>query len=216
MQRAQALGIARWRVAVTGPAIVLRHPAVRWLAGLAFLVLLPVAQRSPVAFRFLVGEDLLYEWLQVACLAATAALVLRAARRVDLGRRRLVLAGVGVVALVVVGEELAWGTRLLNLSVEPVQSINVQHDATLHNLGFGLKASFLGMAAVSTVLALWQAGKGNWELACWFTVPAVYGAVRVLAGAGSYEAAKMSEVAELAFAVAAVRVAWAETRLLPA
>ena len=210
MQRAQEVrGVRwpRWRVGATAS-----EGDVRWLGALVFLFLLAVGARGTPAFRVLVGEDGIFEWVQAVCLGGAAVLALRGARGAGPGRRRLVLAAVGLGAVVVVGEELAWGTRLLNLSVESVQSVNHQQEATLHNVGFGLEASFLGMAAVSTVLAAWQVARRNFELACWFAVPAVYGAVRLLAGAGTYEAAKVSEVAELAFAVAAVRLVWAETR----
>ena len=206
---------ARWRALTAGWVLGLAQPAVGWLAGLAFLFLLATAARGKPAFSVLLGEDGLFEWLQAVCLAAAGALAFRGAGQAGPGRRRLVLAGVGLAAVAVVGEELAWGTRLLNVSVETLQAVNRQQEATLHNIGFGLEASFLGMAAASTVLAVWQAARRRFELACWFAVPAVYGAVRLLAGAGTYEAAKMSEVAELAFAVAAVRLVWAETHTPP-
>ena len=218
MQRAEPAATGRWhapalRLGAAGPRPA--RGAVAWLALLAFLFLLAVGLRGTPAFRVLVGEDGVYEWLQAACLAAAGVLAVRAARRAGRGRRRLALAAVAVAALVVVGEELAWGTRLLNLSLEQVQAANHQDEVTLHNLGFGLEASFLGMAAVSAVLAGWQAVSRNLELACWFAVPALYGAVRLLAGAGSYEAAKMSEVAELAFAVGALRLVWLHARPRP-
>ncbi len=217
MARAQSAEFRSWRVATTDPVAGVRHleshwPTVAWLAALVALFLLTAAAQGTAVFRFLVGEDLLFEWLQAGCLAGAGVLAVQGARRAGRARRRLVLAGVAVAAFVVVGEELAWGTRLLNLSVEQVQAVNRQHDATIHNLGFGLKASFLGMAAVSTVLAAWQAVRRNFDLACWFAVPAVYGGLRPLSGSLTYEAAKMSEVAELAFAVAALRLVWDLTR----
>ncbi len=170
-----------------------------------------VAARGTSLFRILVGEDGVYEWLQAGCLAGVAVLTLGGARRVGRGRRRLVLAGVGLAALVVVGEELAWGTRLFDLEVESVQAVNHQGDFTLHNLGIGLEVSFLAMATVSSVLAVWQVVRRSLELACWFAVPAVYGVARLLTGPVSYGVAKVSEVAELAFAVAALRLSRAHS-----
>ena len=204
-------------MAQTGSAAVaaafrVRWRAVAWLTALACLFLLAAALRGTSAFRTLVGEDGVYEWLQVGCMAGAAVLALRQARRSGPSLRRLALVGVGLAALLVVGEELAWGTRLLDVSVEPLQSINQQDEVTLHNLDLGLEASFLGMAAVSTALAGWQVVRRRYELACWFAVPAVYGGLRILTAAGSYEVAKMSEVAELTFAVAALRLVSAVTR----
>jgi hypothetical protein len=178
-----------------------------WLVALA-LVFLPavVLRDSPRRFRFLVGEDGLYEWLQVTGMAATAGYALRGVRRAGSQRRRVILAGVAIAALFVIGEELAWGTRILDVRVEGLQALNHQDDVTLHNVGLGLEASFLAMAAVSSALAGWQAARGNLALACWFAVPALYGGLRIVSGVPSYQLAKMSEVAELAFAVAAVRL----------
>ena len=182
-----------------------RRPVV-WLALLAGLFLLPGALRGTLAFRVLLGEDGVFEWLQVAALATTTALAVAGAARAGRGRRRLLLGVLAVAALFVTGEELAWGTRLLDVSMERVRSRNHQGEVTLHNLGFALEASFLAMAAVSSALALWLATHGRLELACWFSVPACYGMARFLAGAGTYEAAKVSEVAELVFAVAVLRL----------
>ena len=214
MARAQSVGLRRWRWApdAAAPRAPVRLPAAASLGAISFLFLVAAATRGTPAFRVLLSEDTVFEWLQAACLAGAAGLAVRGAVRAGPGRYRVVLAGVGFATLAVVGEELAWGTRLLDLSLEPVQAVNHQGDVTLHNVGMGLNASFLGMAAVSTVLAGWRAARRDLDLACWFAVPAVYGAVRLLAGAATYEAAKMSEVAELVFAIAVLRLLWAFTR----
>jgi hypothetical protein len=161
-----------------------------------------------------VVEDGRLEWLQVGALVVVLAACVVAAARAR-GRRWLVWAGAAIVMLVAVGEELAWGSRLLSLSVDAVQSSNVQGDLTLHNLGGlrGLSKTFAAVSLLGLVGALgclawrWR-GRPRVGLAVWFGLPAVYAAMRVLDNDPiTSRFAKLSEVLELVLYVALARVA---------
>ena len=148
MARAHSLGPTGWtRITHAGGGAEHLRTSAGWLAGLAALVLLAVASRGSLWFKVLIGEDGVYEWVQVICWGATAVLAARASRRSADRRRRVALTAVALAAAVVVGEGLAWGTRLFDVQVEGVQAVNRQNEVTLDNLGFGLEASFLAMAA---------------------------------------------------------------------
>lgn len=86
---------------------------------------------------WLVTEDGFLEWLQVAALVLTTAVLLVRASRT---RSFSALAG-AAVAFFVVGEELAWGSRLLDLAGTAIQEANRQGELTLHNLDHGLTMS---------------------------------------------------------------------------
>jgi len=171
------------------------------------------SMRDSDRYRQVVGEDGLLEWLQALAFAFTAWVLISAAIW-SAGRSRAALVVCGIAMVGVLGEELAWGTRLMGTSLEFVESRNLQGDSTLHNLGGGLETSFVGIVIVAGALALLVATR--WDpvravpltVAFWLIAPAVYAAYRLSAGSVPYTTAKMGEVVEFLFAVALARIAW--------
>jgi len=201
---------------------------------LALFVGAAALSRSPVAFRVLVREDGVLEWLQVAGYATAAGAALILARRLA-PRRRLAAAAAGLALLlvVVVGEELSWGERLLGLEVDALQAVNDQGDLTVHNIGPALTVAqvaffvLAGAGAACCALPSWPrlarrlptlAGlaPGVAHLP-WFAAAAAYTAVRLVAlPAPGYEVAKLAEVAELCLAAAAASALLSAARRAPA
>lgn len=192
-------------------------------ADIAFPIVLLLSVwliRDSDRYRQVVGEDGLLEWLQAAAFALTAWALISAAIRSS-GRYRAALVFCGIAMVGVLGEELAWGTRLTGTSVEFVESRNLQGDSTLHNLGGGLETSFVGIVIVAGALALLVASR--WDLVrdvpltvvLWLIAPAAYAAYRLSAGSVPYTTAKMSEVVEFLFAVAVARIAWSVRNRAP-
>lgn len=104
-------------------------------------------------YRRFVGEDGVLEWLQVAAFVFTAGLLVDLARRTRATTRRLAV-GAALMVIVVIGEELAWGTRLFGSGAEVIQRHNEQGDTTLHNLGGGLETSFAAVTLVAVALGM--------------------------------------------------------------
>lgn len=199
---------AGWReVALAGAPVVL--VAVAW------------ALRDTALYRVLTGEDAVLEWLQVAVLVAGAVVAVRGARRTA-GGRRLVLGGLAAGLVVAVGEEVAWGGRLLDLSGTALQERNEQGETTLHNVGSGLEATFLFTAvagAAGAVAALTGRLPGvPRAAAAWFVAAGVAGAARLVWSDPTYEAAKLTEATELFFygAIAWVALGLARQAASPA
>ncbi|MBM3660834.1 MAG: hypothetical protein FJW95_15225 [Actinobacteria bacterium] len=176
-----------------------------------------VASRGTGHFRLLVGEDGILEWAQVGALTVAAGALLAGALGTN-GRTRLAFFGCCAAVLVIIGEEIAWGTRLLGTGVGFVEANNEQGDTTLHNLTGALDMSFLGLAA--TALALGVLVAARWApfrdvslgVVWWLAIPAMYALFRFVAGDVPYHVAKVSEAAELAFALALARLALAARR----
>ncbi len=112
-------------------------------------------------YRFLTAEDLLLEWTQVLAMVAVA--VLLAATAVTLASRRewvwVAIFSLGALAaIVIVGEEISWGQRLLGIATPPaLEEINIQGETNLHNLrGVILSLNFISMvgAGLLTILPL--------------------------------------------------------------
>jgi hypothetical protein len=176
------------------------------------------AVRHTFLFGKLVSEDRVFEWTQAALLAI-AFVLLASAAVAAVGRARLVLAGCAAAAFVALGEEVAWGTRIFNASVDVIAEHNGQGDVTLHNLPGGLSASFIGIALVSAGLAAMVVWRRAWvptapdALVVWLLVPAAYCLVRLTVHEPSYWLAKLSEAVEVVFTGAVARLAWsARTR----
>jgi len=178
-------------------------------ALVAVAVVAMVWALSDRAYEALLTEDGPVEWLQVAALGVVFVALVRTALRTSPAWRRALTIGLAAVTFVVIGEEIAWGTRLLDLSVDAVQARNVQNEVTLHNLGGiqGLEKSFLGIAVVGLAVGAWVARRAP-GLAVWFVGPALYGVVRVFHDQPiTYRFAKLSEVLELLLYVGLARVA---------
>lgn len=130
-----------------------------WGAALPLLplLLLPIAIASAAAehpvFYEVTAEDGLIEWLQVAVLAVGAVLYLGVARRTWGRRERLMpflLGLVAISAILVVGEEISWGQRILGWSTPAeLEDINRQRELNLHNIGAVETLTRLGQFAAS-------------------------------------------------------------------
>ena len=215
---------------ITGrPATALAAaPVSVWLAVAAFGIW------WPVGFYYLVAEDRVFEWVQVAAFAVAAVGCGAVAVRV----RRASVAAAAFAALwcalfvVVVGEEVAWGQRVLGVSVPALERANDQGDVSFHNVGPGLALSNLGILGISLAGALsgpaarrLGASRG-WQVRPeflpppfvlpWFGMAAAFTAVRLVLPSPPARVAKFSEVAELtvalAAAITAVKLARAASR----
>ena len=175
------------------------------------LGLVAVTRHTP-AYRTVVAEDGVLEGAQVVGFAIAAWALLSAAARAT-GVRRVRFAALGMLTVAVIGEELAWGTRLLGTGIGFVEAHNEQGDTTLHNLAGGLEASFLAIAVLSVGLAAMVAAKHRsvrsapLALAWWLAIPACYATFRLGAGDVPYHVSKFSEAVEAVFAVAVARLA---------
>lgn len=208
----------RWNVPVDR-ALVLN------LAGiLAVPVLAALFFLSRDAFRLILDEDRIVEWGQVALFLASGVAGAWLAR--DRFRRGHVVQGViwslFVLAMIVIaGEEISWGQRLLGLETpEVLEEVNRQGEITFHNIGETLTAfnlllffgSLYGIAA-EWIERRWHiAGRladGDRQfvppffLAGLFGVMVAYRFVRTLIlNEESYALTSLSEWAELCFATA--------------
>jgi hypothetical protein len=141
-----------------------RVPVAYHIAAAAFVAFcLWFATRRPEAYRDAMQEDRLVEWASVVVFAAAGiAQLLRAIRR-----KRGFDVLVGVFLLVVAGEEMSWGQRLLGLT-PPSYFLehNTQQEMNLHNFGTvfgGPKGPFtlvlVGYAALMPLVALTGLGR---------------------------------------------------------
>jgi hypothetical protein len=129
---------ARWGVRGGAAELLFLVPAVGAVL-FAAAGLLAAAELDRGLFEFVVREDSLLEWAQVAGFlggfVGGAALAARAFRS---GRVRVALAYAVFAAacFFVLGEEVSWGQRLLGFGTpESLKEINDQDEVTLHNLG---------------------------------------------------------------------------------
>lgn len=190
------------------------------------------------AFRFLLEEDGLVEWLQFVCFLAAAVLALVIAVRCWANQRRLIAIAYAVAAaglLFVSGEEIAWGSRLLALETpEWLEEINLQEEVTLHNID-GVLLWFNVVLLVTSVYGI-VADPLNWRtsfadrwfhgralfvppffLVTAFGVMAVLRTYRLLVGGpAQYTITKFIEWAELCYAAALLWFVWLALRELRA
>ncbi len=209
---------ARWHVSV-GMATVLNLVA---LIGVPVLAAVFVAHRP--TFRHLLNEDGVAEWGQVLFFAGTgvvAALVAMNRYRRRLKGQGVLWTGLAIAMLVIVGEEIAWGQRILGLETpEILERINNQDEITVHNIGRVLTIFnlVLFVASVYAILAEWIQRRWNiagrfrdgdrlyvppFFLAGLFAVMVAYRFTRsILLTQESYALTSLSEWAELCFAFA--------------
>jgi hypothetical protein len=172
---------------------------------------MPWALRDTHWFDTLLNEDGPYEWLTVVGCAVALVLFARTARRTDHGLYWLGLGGAAALMFFVIGEELAWGTHLLHHGVGAIESVNHQGDTTLHNIGEGLEASFIGIATTSAFAIGWFAlvRRAHVLVATWFALPLLYALLR-LGVTADHVLAKWGESFELLYAIGAARLAYLE------
>ena len=142
---AAAWGIPRW-----APGWLLALPIVATV-GLA------LAAPHPRLYHFLVDEDHVIEWSQFVAILCAAGVFAVAGRRAYRGERRglaIIFALVTVGSLVVAGEEISWGQRILGFGTpDALDTINHQGEANVHNISgvqrlFNLGELFAGLYGV--------------------------------------------------------------------
>jgi hypothetical protein len=192
------------------------------LVGMVALAALFVVWRG--AFRLLLDEDGVAEWLQIVCWIAVAVFAAAiAARRWRAGHRwQALLFGLVTLAMVfVVGEEISWGQRIFGFETpEELIDINLQGEVTLHNIGRTLFIFNMALLATSLYAIVAEpigrrlnVGR-RWAHAEWLFLPPFFLAGAFLTMAGyrivrawvltmdSYALTQLSEWAELCYAAA--------------
>jgi hypothetical protein len=99
-------------------------------------VLVALASRREGLYRLLVREDAVLEWAQVTAYVAVLVLAALGVPRLwGAGDRTaaVVVVVLAAAALVSVGEELAWGQRIVGFDAPGAFADNRQGEATLHN-----------------------------------------------------------------------------------
>jgi hypothetical protein len=206
----------RWEVPET-PVVVVTLAA--WLA-VPLLAALFFLNRQ--VFRAILDEDRIVEWGQVLFFVATAvagAMIARNRFRMRYRGQALVWILFTVAMLVIAGEEIAWGQRLLGLETpEFLEDINRQEEITFHNIGRTLTVFNVALFAGSLYAIAAEWIEQRWHLAGRFAdgdrlyvpplflaglfgVMVAYRFVRwVLLPQESYALTSLSEWAELCFA----------------
>ena len=186
-------------------------------------------------FRFLMREDSVLEWTQVAVMAA--AMVLAARVALDLYRRGMLPAAAlwlvfAAGCLIIAGEEIAWGQRLLDLDApEALDRINHQKELTAHNIR-GVQDTvnliFVCAGIYGTAVTAWfrlRPGRRPSTMVQLLTPPLFLGSLfLIVAGYKSarlllfhearYLVVKYGEFVELCLAVAFFAFAWYTLRRL--
>jgi hypothetical protein len=209
---------ARWNMPL-GWVVVLNAVGI---VGMPALAALFFVDRD--LFGLLLDEDRVVEWLQVVLFLATSVAAFAIARD-RFGRGHRIQGAVwvlaAVAAVVIVGEEIAWGQRLLGLETpEILEDINKQDEITFHNIGETLTAFNLVLffASCYAIAAEWidrrwritrDVPEGSrlyvppFFLAGLFGVMVAYRLVRsIVLNQQSYALTSLSEWAELCFATA--------------
>jgi hypothetical protein len=116
------------------PGTVRRFLVVPWLGAAAVAA---TALWRPL-FRLLTKEDRVLEWLQFAALVAAAVVIARVAlhlRREGQVPFALVWGAFALGCVLIAGEEIAWGQRILGLETpEALDEVNHQGQITAHNI----------------------------------------------------------------------------------
>jgi hypothetical protein len=131
-QRLRQDGVGRWEVpAVTAEALF-------YVPFAGALLLALVAAIHSGLFSFLVAEDSALEWAQAATFTVAGLLAGAAAYGyVRTGERvpAVLFALVAVGSLFIAGEEISWGQRIVGFDPpERLEDVNIQEEATIHNI----------------------------------------------------------------------------------
>ena len=202
-----------------GPVLAINAIGVVGMPVVASLFLL---ERD--VFGVVLDEDRIVEWTQVALYLGTTVLAvviawdrLRRGYRVQAATWLLA----ALFAIVIVGEEIAWGQRLLGLETpEILEEVNKQDEITFHNIGETLTAFNVVLFVGSVYAIAAEAINRRWHLfrrvpdgdrlyvppfflVGLFGVMAIYRIVRTFVlNQESYALTNLSEWAELCFVVA--------------
>ena len=189
------------------------------LAGMLLLAALFFVWRG--AFRFVLNEDGIAEYLQLACwvgIGVFAAAIAVSRWRSGHRWQALIFAGVALAAVFAAGEEISWGQRILGFQTpEDLLEINVQGETTLHNIGrtllvFNMLLVVTSLyAMVAEPLGRWLHIGRRWDRAEYLFLPPLFlaGAFMTMAGhriarwvldLDSYALTKLGEWSELTYA----------------
>ena len=161
-------------------------------------------------YRTLVREDALLEWLQVLLWVAAFVFAVVLVGRTS-GRERVAWAVFALGALAALGEELAWGQRIVGFSTpDALADGDKQDEAAIHNVRELEAPTRLAVAAVAAAgcAAAWTTVRVPRCLTGAFALVAGYEVLRVAAGESPpYWFAKWSEWPETCFAGALAAVA---------
>ena len=176
------------------------------LAGVALLALVTPAHG---VYHFLVREDSVVEWLQVAGYAVAAVAAGIAAKRTN-GLQRVAFAGLALGCLLLLGEEISWGQRIFGFDTPlHIAKENRQGELTFHNLDDESDAFAYGQLVIGVAGAIvpWLLVRRWWVpprfLSSAFLVLGVYWLVRLrFEPYPHYDFAKFSEWPETCFSLA--------------
>jgi hypothetical protein len=178
----------------------------------------PVAGGAAVAaaaaddalYRAVVREDALLEWVQAAAWATALGCAVVLARRTR-RRERAFWTLFALAALAALGEELAWGQRILGFGTpEPLLDRDKQEEAALHNVRELEAPTRVAIAAVAIAacVAAWSTARVPRCLTAAFAIAGAYELLRLAAGdSPPYWFAKWSEWPETCFAAGLAAVA---------
>lgn len=130
-ERAVVLDAADWGIPAGAARLLLILPLVA-AVGVA------LAAPFPRLYHFLIDEDSVIEWTQFGAMVLAAIVFAVAGWRAwRLGRLRfaILFALIAVGSVVVAGEEISWGQRILGLATpEILEDINHQGETNIHNI----------------------------------------------------------------------------------
>ncbi len=214
--------------------------ALAWTLLIAPLVLmgvmLVIAGVNVDLFHFLIDEDHPIEWSQFFAIAAAAvAFAVAAVRARRHGRRGLMALYllIAVACVVVAGEEISWGQRILGWGTPAVlEDVNHQGEANIHNIGVVQRLFNLGELVAglygAAVPVLWAVPRIQARLAgldpivvpplctvALFVLPFAYRTIRlILLPDVGERGVELGEVPELTFYVGVLVVGIATARVL--
>lgn len=126
-------------------------------------------QHNPLLYLQIIAEDQFGEYSSTCMFVVASAIFLKASFGAA-GLRRVVTAAASICLLLIAGEEVSWGQRLLGLSTpEALAAVNQQGETTLHNIGPLQTFPFhelVGLALAVTMGLAWLKHKGvmHWVL----------------------------------------------------
>ena len=109
-----------------------------------------------ISFFFL-AEDRLLESLSAIFLLVSSILLFLSARQAKTNRKLknhlYLLIGIGTALFLWFAEEISWGQRILNFSIESIEAINTQGEANIHNLAFIQPCLHLSYGVIFLIVA---------------------------------------------------------------
>lgn len=115
---------------------------------LLLLLIIAIQILNPVAYVYLISEDNIGEYATSVAFAISGGFFIASAVRRSRLNRALLLA-LGLMSILVAGEEISWGQRIFGIDTpEVLRSVNRQGEITLHNIGALQGADFHEVAGI--------------------------------------------------------------------